>query len=87
MPTIWSLNSEHVAIPADKEELLRKIWKTVKTTACFDVLAWHGEQVVFCEAKRSGKDKLTNAQTRFIEGALACETPPSSLLIVEWSYA
>jgi len=84
MPHAWSLKSEHTSIPEDKEELLQRIWKTAKTTACFDVFAWHGNQLVFFEAKRTGKDKLTSAQIRFIQGALTCGVPPEALLIVEW---
>lgn len=85
MPNEWKLGTGHVSIPADKEEILQKIWKTAQTTACFDVFAWHKNQILFCEAKRSGKDKLTNAQLRFIEGALACDIHLKSLLIVEWT--
>src|SRR3989344_6180422 len=68
MPHEWKLSSRHVSIPEDKEELLRNIWKTAQTTACFDVFAWHNGQVLFCEAKRTGKDRFTDAQVRFIEG-------------------
>lgn len=84
MPKAWNLQSEHISIPQDKEDLLQKIWKTAKTTACFDVLVWHDNQIVFFEAKRTGKDKLTSAQIRFIEGALACGVLPESLIITEW---
>ena len=84
MPKGWTLKSEHVSIPEDKEELLRKIWKAGKTTACFDVFARRGDSVLFCEAKHAKKDKLTRAQLRFIEGALACGILPDSLLIAEW---
>lgn len=84
MPQAWSLKSEQVSIPQDKENLLKKIWKTAKTRACFDVLAWKGDKVVFFEAKRYGKDKLTSAQEKFIEGALAFGVPVESLAIVEW---
>src|SRR5262245_48725602 len=37
MPMGWALQSEHVPLPAEKDELLQKIWRTAKTTACFDV--------------------------------------------------
>lgn len=84
MPNEWKLGSEHVSIPADKEGLLRRIWKTARTTACFDVFAWRDGQILFCEAKRTGKDRLTAAQQKFIEGALACGVSPKELLIVEW---
>ncbi|MDO8593845.1 MAG: hypothetical protein Q7R59_03035 [bacterium] len=85
MPNEWNLKSAHVSIPRDKEELLQKIWETAQTTACFDVFAWRDDQVLFCEAKRKGKDKLTDAQVRFIDGALECGISPESLLIVEWT--
>jgi len=84
MPQAWNLQSEHISIPQDKEDLLQRIWKTAKTTACFDVLAWHDDKLIFFEAKRKGEDKLTPAQVRFIEGSLACGVSPESLLIVEW---
>ena len=85
MPQAWSLKSEHVSIPQDKEDFLKKIWTTAKTTACFDVFVWKGNRFVLLEAKRVGKDKLTSAQVKFIEGALACGVPVDSLVIVEWS--
>ncbi|PIR97055.1 MAG: hypothetical protein COT91_03490 [Candidatus Doudnabacteria bacterium CG10_big_fil_rev_8_21_14_0_10_41_10] len=86
MPNEWALKSEHVSIPEDKEAILRKIWNTAKTSACFDVFAWKGKDVLLCEAKRTGKDKLTEPQKKFIAGALACDISPESLLIVEWSF-
>ncbi len=85
MPTEWKLRSNNVSIPENKQSLLQRIWKISKTTACFDVLAWKDNTVLFCEAKNKGKDRLTKPQIRFIEGALACGVPASSLLIVEWS--
>src|SRR3989338_1738194 len=84
MPQAWDLQSEHISIPQDKEDLLQRIWKTAKTTACFDVLAWDGDQLIFFEANKRRKDKLTSAQMRFIEGALVSGIPATSLLIVEW---
>jgi hypothetical protein len=85
MPLAWNLKAKHVSIPDDKEVLLKSIWKTAQTGACFDVFAWNGDHILFCEAKRKGKDRLTNAQIRFIEGALSCGISPSSLVIVEWT--
>ncbi len=86
MPTSWKLSQHNISIPLDKEVLLKNIWKTGKTTACFDVFAWKDkdDKVLFCEGKHKGKDRLTKAQTKFIEGALACGILPESLLIVEW---
>ena len=85
MPNAWAVKSEHISIPEGKEAILKQIWSTAKTTACFDVFAWKGEEILLCEAKRTGKDKLTDAQVRFIKGALECGVAPESLLIVEWT--
>jgi len=85
MPNDWKLESEHVSIPADKEELLRRIRKTAKTSACFDVFTWCGDQFMFFEAKQMKKDRLTAPQYLFIEGALACGISPEALHIVEWT--
>ena len=86
MPHGWSLKSDHISIPAEKENLLKKIWKTGNTTACFDVLLWRDDQALFCEAKRSKKDRLTEAQKKFIQGALDCQIPISALVIIEWDF-
>lgn len=85
MPQAWDLKAEHISIPQEKDDFLKKIWQTAKTSACFDVFVWKGDQYAFFEAKRSGKDKLTSAQEKFIEGALACGVPSDSLVIVEWN--
>lgn len=86
MPTSWKLAQRNIHIPEDKENLLKSIWKTGETTACFDVFLWKGGDILFCESKHKGKDKLTKAQTKFIEGALACGIESESLLIIEWEY-
>lgn len=85
MPRGWNLQSEQVLIPQDKERFLQRIWTMGKTTACFDVLAWHDNQILFFEGKRARKDQLTAAQLKFIEGALACNISPDSMIIVEWT--
>jgi len=86
MPNSWNLQSEHISIPQDKEDLLKKIWKQAKTTACFDVLAWDNNNIIFLEAKHFKKDKLTKPQLKFIRGALDCGISPDNFLIVEWEF-
>ena len=86
MPTDWKLSSHNVSIPSDKETLLKNIWKAGKTTSCFDIFLWKDNEILFCESKNRGKDKLTKAQTKFIEGALSCGVSTESLIIVEWDY-
>jgi len=87
MPKTWNLQSGHISIPKEKEEILKEIWETSKTRACFDVLAWRENQLVFFEAKRKGKDSLTSGQLKFIKGALDYGISPESLVIVEWEEA
>jgi hypothetical protein len=87
VPKSWLLREQHVSIPTEKEAILKRIWQTSGTTACFDVFAWKDSEVLFCEAKHQGKDKLTDAQLRFIEGALACGIPLNSFPIAEWAYS
>ena len=86
MPQNWSLKPEHISIPEEKENLLKKIWHAGQTKACFDVVVWHGDEIVFCEAKRSKKDRLTEAQKKFIQGAITCDIPSSALIIIEWEF-
>lgn len=87
IPRGWNLRSESVRIPEEKELILKKIWKAAKTRACFDVFAWQGSQMLFCEAKQSRKDRLTRGQGKFIGGALSCGVSPDEMLIVEWTAA
>ena len=86
MPNDWKLKKNHISIPKDKEDFLKSIWTAGKTTACFDVMVWKDNHIIFCESKHKGKDKLTNAQTKFIEGALSCGVKEEALLILEWDY-
>ena len=86
MPQSWSLKSEHTSIPIEKENLLKQIWKKGGTKACFDVVAWQNNTIIFCEAKRRKKDRLNEAQKKFIQGALACGISVSSFLIIEWDF-
>lgn len=84
MPNSWKLLSHSIDIPQEKREIISQIQKTAKTSACFDVFAWKGSRILFCEAKNKGKDKLTIGQLKFIEGALSCGISSESLLIAEW---
>jgi hypothetical protein len=84
MPLDSDLKKYSVPIPKDKKELLEKIWGDGRR-ACFDVMAWKGEDIVFYEAKH-GKDKPTPGQLRFIENAIACGIKKEQLIIVHWSY-
>jgi hypothetical protein len=51
----------------------------------FDVIAWNGEDVLFAEAKRRGRDRIRRTQVRWIAAALETGVPKDALLIVEWT--
>jgi hypothetical protein len=51
---------------------------------CWDVFAWRDDDMLFIEAKRSGRDRLRLTQRTWLEGALAEGVPLSSFIIVEW---
>jgi hypothetical protein len=85
MPQSWGLKPLSVPIPNDKEELLKKIQKAGGTKSCFDVFAWHGDKILFCESKHAKKDRINKPQLKFVQGALACGISPESLMLVEWS--
>ena len=85
MPSSWKLASHHVAIPKEKDEFLRTIWKVAGAKACFDILAWKDADILFCEAKY-GRDKLTEAERKFVQAAMQCEVPSDSLMIAEWRF-
>lgn len=86
MPSNWKLYPHNVEIPNEKRDIVSYIQKTVGTKACFDVFAWKGKDILFCEAKHKNKDSFTGGQLKFIEGALSCGIPRTSLLIAEWEY-
>jgi hypothetical protein len=87
MPGAWALRPWSIALPPEEEALLKRIWKAAKSQACFDVLGWHGEHVVFLEGKQKGKDRISKHQPKFIEAAIACGVPAEALIVVEWTWA
>ncbi len=52
----------------------------------WDVLAWKDEKVLFCESKRTKKDKLKPNQFAWMEERLDEGARPSNFLIAEWSF-
>lgn len=86
MPEVGNSKLDPVSLPAERQLFLKEIWRTAETTACFDIFAWKDDDIIFCEAKQKGKDHLTDAQLKFIDGAIACGVPAKCLILVEWSF-
>lgn len=86
MPGAWALRPWSIALPPEREELLKRIWKLAKSNACFDVFGWRDGDLVFLEAKQKGKDRISKHQPKFIEAALQCGVPADALIVVEWAW-
>ena len=75
-----------VQLPTDEQVLLDQIYRQAGSTkGCWDVFCWQNECNLFAESKRQGRDRLRETQRRWLSAALACELPPSTFLVVEWS--
>ena len=99
MPQDTSSAHGRVSLPDDREGFLNQIWRrSGQRGGCFDVYAWRGEQVLFCEAKRQGKDRIRSSQRRWIEAAnrkvvlrvsealIGCLEPPLyRLCVILWN--
>ena len=87
MPEDASLAHCRVSLPNKRERLLNQIWQRLgRRSGCFDIYAWRDNDVLFCEAKRQGKDRIRLSQYRWIEAAILEEVALDSLLVVEWSF-
>jgi hypothetical protein len=56
-------------------------------SGCWDIIAWHGKNVLFVESKHAGQDNIRATQRRWFCSAMAEGLTESSFLIVEWSAA
>ena len=87
MPHDSSLAHGRVVLPDDREQLLNRIWqRSGRRGGCFDVYAWKGKKVIFCEAKQHGKDRMRLSQRKWIEAAILEGVDVDSLLVVDWSF-
>jgi hypothetical protein len=75
------------SLPDDRMAILDIIKKEAgRSGGCPDVFAWRSDQLVFCEAKRSKRDRVRPSQARWYGAALRSGVSLSSLLIAEWSF-
>ena len=52
---------------------------------CWDIFAWHGDDVVFVESKQRAKDALRRSQELWLECAIEQGIPLSSFFVAEWT--
>ena len=85
MPGAWQVRPWSITIPEDKHDLLRSIWRTARSQACFDLYLWRGPDILFCETKRKG-ESLTRDQPKFVEGALQSGFKEEQLIVLQWTW-
>lgn len=68
-------------------KLLDSIAQTNGNTysGCWDVLAWHGKEVIFAELKLKAHDKIRETQLKWLQSALKMGLTAKNFLLVEWS--
>ncbi len=75
-----------VVLPNGSKALLEAIYaKAGSRSGAFDVIAWHGDQVLFAESKRRGKDRIRDSQKNWLSAAIEVGVALDHLLVVEWS--
>lgn len=75
------------ALPADQAVILERILTHRGTgrSGTWDIFAWRGDEVLFVESKRAGKDAIRPSQVTWLASALAQGHPKDAFLVVEWS--
>jgi hypothetical protein len=73
------------SLPERPSSIPEKIWDLAKIKAgVWDVFAWKGDRVLFCESKRSKHDSIQDSQREFADYVLDAGLPLESLMLVEW---
>jgi hypothetical protein len=74
------------SLPQKPSSLCDEIWNLAKTrSGAWDVFCWQDDRVLFCEAKKAGRDRIRPSQLLFAESALNAGVPLDSFLFVEWT--
>ena len=78
--------ANRIEIPKDKLRLLEEVYAAAGAKGgCFDVFVWRGDEIMFAESKRAGRDRLRTSQLRWLDAALRRGLQACSFLVVEWS--
>jgi hypothetical protein len=81
---------QHEPIPDPTVQgLLQKIAQANGNSyaGCWDVVGWHGGDIVFAELKRLKKDRIRATQPRWLEAGLQMGLQAENFLLVEWDFA
>lgn len=58
--------------------------KNGRKGGCWDLLTWKGDEVLFVELKRRGRDAIRENQRKWLDSALSCGLDLKQFLICEW---
>lgn len=75
------------ALPARQAAMMQRILdhRGAGRSGTWDIFAWRGEDVLFAESKRAGKDSIRASQVTWLASALAQGHSLTAFLVVEWS--
>jgi hypothetical protein len=65
-------------------ELNRRVFGKDSKGGCWDIVGCRGDEIVFVESKRMGKDEINDYQRGWLEAAVREGVPLSSFNIIEW---
>ncbi len=80
-------NQEHT--PIRNERILKllngiAIHNDNSFSGCWDVLAWHNENIIFAESKRTKKDKIRQTQVNWLNAGLKSGLNSNNFLVIQW---
>jgi len=71
-------------LPDAEQTLYDEIEHASGRGGCWDIWAWRGNQHLFVEAKRIGRDKIRTNQLRWLEAATSVGLPQSLFCVAGW---
>jgi hypothetical protein len=82
----WAKPGKSIPLPSLANAVFQRLEKcTANGSGCWDIVAQRGDDVLFIEAKKKGKDELNLNQKSWLEAALENGVSLSSFAIIEWS--
>ena len=76
-----------IELPEAQTQLLNTLReKTGRFGGCWDLLLWKGDDTLFVELKRRGKDRIQITQTDWLSVALESGLAKDNFAIVEWDF-
>lgn len=76
---------EPVTLPSEQTKIIENIAARAGSfKGCWDVFLWRGNNHLFVELKRKGRDAIRETQVRWLEASLSVGIKAEDFLLVEW---